>query len=765
MNGTEHPLSKYEGAACVLLAVAVFLPYWSYSALPYHDALFKYQFFHYAYSELLASGDIPMWMPYGSYGLALTLYQVTALTPVLYLAGIVGAVLGAADTLLLFKAGVFTEVLIYAAGVLWLARSCYQHPLARLMVLVGAVGSLSWFYQPYFNFYWFYLYPYILLFIFAFLRSGDPGKLWLAAAVAAVTLIGNPAYIASIHLLVIAVLMGVAMAAGARPPLVRGLSAWLLRWEAGIALGLAAVVLAALLLGSRELTSIALGRDGDEFRVPLAVFLEYGRLTKATTAVGYLAGTVTHADNTYYIGLLPLILVVIGLARLRHPLFLGVAAAACALIWLSFGGNFARLMYYLPGMSLYRHIGLVFGICSLLLLVASGWVLDDILGRAGTDGGDAARAGRRQWFVIVLVGGLMLLDLAASWREDDAIPAMNQPDLLFMTWCRVLAYLAVLAALHSWWRATTPVPAGRVWAMIAAAYLFDMASFQAAAYYSLPRAEAHNPHDAYQPEGLPYRPSRGGVEGSAVPAWKARMLEPRQSYNKKTYISSAIYSLSYTFMGIDPCRPGIRQDHWQEGVLAALRARGGRPRQGPREDFLPAGDASFSASLGCGAPKVRLVGAGVTAGSPAEARELLKSVASPGETPVLETGCLEKAPSAPAVAGSARVLDFGANRITIEVTNGNSGPAWLYYADAYHSDWRARVDGAVVPVVRANVGFKAVSVPPGRHTVEMAFGDGPRRIVSVLLALLGAAAGLAGLILAAAILTRRSLFAYFARVL
>jgi hypothetical protein len=750
-------LSRLEGPVCALLAVAAFLPYWSDSAVPYHDALFKYQFFHYAYSEFVASGELPMWLPYGSYGLAAMLYQLSALTPALYLAGAVGAAVGASDTLLLFKSGVFLEVLVYAAGVLLLARSEYRHALARLLVLVGAIGSLSWLYQPYFNFYWFYLYPYVLLFVFAFLRSGDPGKLWLAAAVGAVTLIGNPPYLVPIHMLVILVLCGVAIAAGARPPLARSPAAWLLRWEAGIALGLGAVLSAALLLGSQELTTIAFGRDADTFRVPLTFFLEYGRLSKSTVAVGYLAGTVTNADNTYYIGLLPLILVAIGLVRLGHPLFLGVTAAACALVWLSFGGGFARLAYHLPAMSLFRHIGLTFGICGLLLLVASGWVLDDLLARTGRGGRDAARPGRYQGRVVLLVAALLILDLAVSWREGDGEPHLNQPDLLFVTGCRVLVYLGALAALYAWWRAPPAATAAakRAWTMLAVAYLLDMTSFQAAVQYSLPRAEARFARESYRPEGLPYRPTRGEVDGGAVPAWKIRLLEPRQSYNGKTYIGT-IYALSYTFAGIDPCHPAIRQDHWHEHVLAALKSRGGQPRPYPRDDFLPPDDTGLKASLGCGVPKVRLLGSGVAVNSPAEAREQWKSSAAPHEIPVLETDRLENAPPSTTVApGSARVLAFGANRIAVEVINGNSRPAWLYYADAFHRDWRARVDGAVVPLVRANVGFKAVRVAPGRHTVEMVFGEGPRRVVSALLALAGVAASLAGSILAAATLARR----------
>ena len=41
--------------------------------------------------------------------------------------------------------------------------------------------------------------------------------------------------------------------------------------------------------------------------------------------------------------------------------------------------------------------------------------------------------------------------------------------------------------------------------------------------------------------------------------------------------------------------------------------------------------------------------------------------------------------------------------------------------DPYHPWWSAAVDGAEAPVLRANVLFRAVAVPPGRHTVRFEF--------------------------------------------
>jgi len=44
-------------------------------------------------------------------------------------------------------------------------------------------------------------------------------------------------------------------------------------------------------------------------------------------------------------------------------------------------------------------------------------------------------------------------------------------------------------------------------------------------------------------------------------------------------------------------------------------------------------------------------------------------------------------------------------------------------AQAYYHCWRASVDGAPVPLWRANYAFQALEVPPGRHEVRIVYVD------------------------------------------
>lgn len=92
----------------------------------------------------------------------------------------------------------------------------------------------------------------------------------------------------------------------------------------------------------------------------------------------------------------------------------------------------------------------------------------------------------------------------------------------------------------------------------------------------------------------------------------------------------------------------------------------------------------------------------------------------PQRTVLLETSeGGEGGTSAPARAGTARIVTYGQTRIIIEVTSTDGG--WLVLNDVWHPWWQAAVGDTPVPLLRANVLFRAVKVSPGTHTVLFSF--------------------------------------------
>lgn len=118
-----------------------------------------------------------------------------------------------------------------------------------------------------------------------------------------------------------------------------------------------------------------------------------------------------------------------------------------------------------------------------------------------------------------------------------------------------------------------------------------------------------------------------------------------------------------------------------------------------------------------GLPRARLVGAASVVPDGQAVAYMLSSEFDPEREVVLS-----EAPTVPLgdgspVAGEVNWLERSPNRLRLEVTSDR--PALLVVADNWFPAWRATVDGAEAPVLRAYHTLRAVPVPAGASTVEM----------------------------------------------
>ncbi|MFI5184123.1 MAG: YfhO family protein, partial [Vicinamibacteria bacterium] len=75
--------------------------------------------------------------------------------------------------------------------------------------------------------------------------------------------------------------------------------------------------------------------------------------------------------------------------------------------------------------------------------------------------------------------------------------------------------------------------------------------------------------------------------------------------------------------------------------------------------------------------------------------------------------------------GASRILSMLPDRVVVEAEA--TSDAHLVLVDAYDPGWRATVDGRPSEVLRANVAFRAVELPEGKHVVEFLYR--PRSVV------------------------------------
>ena len=60
---------------------------------------------------------------------------------------------------------------------------------------------------------------------------------------------------------------------------------------------------------------------------------------------------------------------------------------------------------------------------------------------------------------------------------------------------------------------------------------------------------------------------------------------------------------------------------------------------------------------------------------------------------------------------------------TLEAHVNASEAIIVVVAQSFYPAWKARLDGVAVPLLRANVAFQAVAVPPGRHRLQLRYSD------------------------------------------
>jgi uncharacterized membrane protein YfhO len=73
-----------------------------------------------------------------------------------------------------------------------------------------------------------------------------------------------------------------------------------------------------------------------------------------------------------------------------------------------------------------------------------------------------------------------------------------------------------------------------------------------------------------------------------------------------------------------------------------------------------------------------------------------------------------------------KIVSYEPERVIIEADLASEG--YLILTDTYYPGWRARVDGKESPIMRANLLFRAISLPAGQHEVEFSYEPASSKI-------------------------------------
>ncbi len=454
---------------------------------------------------------------------------------------------------------------------------------------------------------------------------------------------------------------------------------------------------------------------------------------------------------------------------------LALAGIAAVAFWLSLGrwGLLWDLASLSPPLSLIRFPGRFAIVGALALAVLSAHGVDALAG--------PAHGGRRRWTAAALVVSIAALALALLARADSPLlQALLETSADFGSWsdspvimgaARAMARAALLAlpvagalwlrALGSQgrpWLAGTAGAAAVLDALLCLGTLGVNSTVPRSLLAQAPPAIAVIPrqrpnrtyvvrYDAASAQALLGRPAAQQHLYDATPEQKL--------WNGRYYPLDAMGTPGWSIESVPGNVTGLRDaalGRWIDS-LGGLVATPAFPRlaelsgiqfvialhdlAGPRFRLLSLSQGRFTPvrTYAVAAPLPRAFAVGgvrVAAGQRAFDALLDEGFAPLGEV-VLAAG--RPAPAQP--LGPVVIRELGFDRVVLEAEL--SAPGHVVLLESYDPGWQAAVDGRAVPVERANIAFRAVAVPAGRHSVVFQYR--PRAVLLGALLSLGTALG------------------------
>ncbi|REG34864.1 membrane protein YfhO [Archangium gephyra] len=437
----------------------------------------------------------------------------------------------------------------------------------------------------------------------------------------------------------------------------------------------------------------------------------------------YWAGEDQFFILVLFLGTLVCVLALVGLGRSRRALPFGLGALVLTL--LALGAHFppAALVLQLPPFHLFRYPVKYFVGAAFCVAVLAAFGLDVLARRA--------RRGRRSLVHVAAVVAALFAALLLG-PPVAKLPLFRSGVEAGLPWVVLALGAGALAFILP---AAGPGRGLRVRRTLAVVALVELGAFHllqggtgSAPLASLRRASRLA---AALPSGYAGRVSvdLGSDELSEVPTTPSTTAAPLPG-EEGSYIALSRDALVpnrfveerlRVFEGYGAPEPLRIESLYESGARAAfdLAGVGYYVRRGapPFEDLVPVLALPGLPTLyrsDTAVPRAFVVHTARVA-SDAEAQAAFVDPAQPlRRTALLAEGELMEGPGCE--GSTARVTETGLSRV--EVALEACGPGYLLLSDSHYPGWEATLDGAPVPVLRANAVMRAVRVPPGAHSVR-----------------------------------------------
>jgi hypothetical protein len=451
-----------------------------------------------------------------------------------------------------------------------------------------------------------------------------------------------------------------------------------------------------------------------------------------------------------YLGALPLLaIIVLGLARgllwARDIRFFTIAAAVAILYGLGWYTPVFRLFYeFLPGVTLFRRPADAAFLIGALLAILGGYLVHCWL--AGT----CKRATRAQWAITIGIAAAIIAAALGAAVYADKLAIATKPILTGIAFAAAAVVALVLSRrLRRWPFAVAALVAAFTTADLAWNNAPNESTGLSPAVYDALRVDTKNETVALIKAQLaqyaaPDRRDRVELIGIAYPWPNISLIQDFDDVFGQNPLRLEDFAVA-TGVGdtvatpdqrtFSPLYPSYRSPF--ADLLGLRLVATGVPVERIDSSLKP-GDLIFIARTPDAyvyenpraLPRVFLV----NNWQRADVAELIRDGWPDGVDP-RRTVLLEQAPAAqppvPEVektgvrglpaqpAGTARIVQYANTQVTIETASPTA--ALLVLTDVWHPWWRADVDGTATEILKADVLFRAVAVPAGRHVVRFTF--------------------------------------------
>jgi hypothetical protein len=454
--------------------------------------------------------------------------------------------------------------------------------------------------------------------------------------------------------------------------------------------------------------------------------------------------TLTQNMSQIYLGTLPMVLILtVGLARgalwSRELRFYAIAIAGLLLYALgSYTPVFGFFYDYLPGVALFRRPVDATFLVGAVLAIAAGYLV-----HLWAIGALPAASLHRRAVEAALILAVLLAGLATAWSMD-RVALAAKPLLLTVGW--IAATLILLAAPGAWRKRSAGLAVAAPALLLAGDLLLNNGPNESTALppsaYEVLKPDCKNETIGFlkkhvrRADGSPWR-DRVEIAGLGFEWQNAALVhgfDGTLGYNpfRLDEVAAATgagdYIAGFDQKGFAPLFPSYASTMANllglRFIATAVPIEKIDPRLKPGDLKLVARTSdAFIYENPRAMPRVLFVGGWQEAD--------FDALTASGEWPHFDptrTVLLEEAPTAdtpaetagePSTASKVAIRHYENTKVVVEVDAAHAG--FVVLNDVWHPWWTVDVDGEDAPILRANVLFRAVHVPPGRHVLTFEF--------------------------------------------